>query len=415
VEARFPRRTQIPSTNGHGPQGTGLESLATVTNFLAFVFVIGGAAWYFMTKEERAKCVATASQGVRSVKDAVLLEGLSCADFANALRARTPRLIAAPLLIVLSTVLTLLVWLSSPSPVPGWGDMLLSTFVHPTLLGMILGSACLLQIALILERLVGWRVFGVVYVSAAVAAGIVGLTSSSAIPNVGAAGSVLAMYGLLLVTSLTGMFRRSELQIPRSVAIRLAAVGVTFSIWMLITFGFAHLPVLVALATGVTAGLAVAREVHQRTPPLARLSRCLAMVVITAAIYAGGVALQPRQEALDVRPEIDRVIAIEKQTAALYDHAVERFKKGRIPAAALAELIEDTIEPRLRLVAKRLRSLQDVPPEDQPRVTTAAEFLALRDESWRLRAQALQRSDMAGLRQADAKEQVSLATLDRIR
>jgi hypothetical protein len=110
----------------------------------------------------------------------------------------------------------------------------------------------------------------------------------------------------------------------------------------------------------------VAREVHQRTPPLARLSRCLAMVVITAAIYAGGVALQPRQEALDVRPEIDRVIAIEKQTAALYDHAVERFKKGRIPAAALAELIEDTIEPRLRLVAKRLRSLQDVPRKISP-------------------------------------------------
>ena len=386
-----------------------------MTNFLAFVFVIGGAAWYFMSKDERAKCVKGVSQGLRSVKEAVLLEGLPCADFANALRARTPSIVAAPILIVMSTGLTLAAWFSPGGGAPGWGHVVLSTFAHRTLLGLIIGATCLLQISLILERLVGWRVFAVVYISAGVAAGLVGLTVSSDTPSIGAAGSVLALYGLLLVTSLRGLIGGSALRIPLSVAVRLAAVGFTFSVWMLITSGFAHLAPLAALATGITAGLAVARDVQERTPPLGRLAQCMAIVTIMAAVYAGGVALQPRQEPFDVRPDIDRVIAIERQTAELYDHAVVRFRKGRISAAALAELIEQTIEPRLRVVAKRLRSLQDVPPQDQPRVTTAAEFLALRNESWRLRAEALQRSDMAGLRQADAKELLSLAALQRVK
>jgi hypothetical protein len=141
----------------------------------------------------------------------------------------------------------------------------------------------------------------------------------------------------------------------------------------------------------------------------------MAIMILMAAVHAGGVALQPKEEPFDVRPEINRVIAIEKQTSELYDHAVERFKSGRISTANLAELIEQTIEPTLRLVTKRLRSLRDVPPAYQPRVGAAEEFLALRDESWRLRAQALHRSDTAALRQADAKEQEALATLKRIR
>jgi membrane associated rhomboid family serine protease len=386
----------------------------TVTNFLGFVIVIGGAAWYFMTKDERANWVKTAADGLRSVKDVVILEGLPCADFAEALRARTRHAVAAPALIVLSTSLTLFAWLSPSWGASGWRHVMLSMFAHPSVLELVVGAVCLFQIGLILERLVGWRVFAAVYISAGVVAGIVGLTASSATPSIGAAGSVVAMYGLLLVTSLQGLIRHSELRLPLSIAARLAALAAVFSLCMLMTIGFAHLAPLAALATGVTAGLAVARDVQERTPSLGRLSRCMAIVTVTAAIYAGGVALQPRQEVFDVRPEIDRVIAIEKQTAALYDHAVERFRKGRIPAAALADLIEQTIEPRLRLVAKRLRSLQDVPSQYQPRVATAEEFLQLRDESWRLRAEALHRSDVAALRQADAKERLSLAALQRV-
>jgi membrane associated rhomboid family serine protease len=382
--------------------------------FYLFVLVMGGAAWYFMSAKERAACSKAASQGLREVKDVVILGGLECDEFAEALRTRTRQVIAAPVLIALTTALTLLGWLSPGWGAAGWRHLLISAFTHPTVPGLILSGACLLQVGLVLERLVGARVFAIVYVSAGAAIGIAGLIAPSFTTSLGGAASVLAIYGLLLVTWLRGLLHRSELTIPWSVAARLAALGIAFFLWVLMTVGLAHLAPLAALITGVIAGLAVARDVHERTPPVGRVSECMAIMIVIAAVHAGGVALQPKEEVFDVRPEINRVIAIEKQTSELYDHAVERFKSGRISTANLAELIEQTIEPRLRLVVKRLRSLRDVPPEYQPRVAAAEEFLALRDESWRLRAQALHRSDTAALRQADIKEQESLATLKRI-
>jgi hypothetical protein len=118
---------------------------------------------------------------------------------------------------------------------------------------------------------------------------------------------------------------------------------------------------------------------------------------------------------MDVRPEIDRVIAVEDRRARLYDKEVDRFRRGRIKAAALADVIEKTIVPELHVVTRRLRTLQDVPPEHQHLIATAETFLQLRDESWQLRAAALHKSDMLGLRQADSKEQASHEAFHRLK
>jgi hypothetical protein len=123
----------------------------------------------------------------------------------------------------------------------------------------------------------------------------------------------------------------------------------------------------------------------------------------------------PLNDCVDVRPEIDRVIAVEGRTAGLYDKEVDRFRRGRITAAALADVIEKTIVPELHAVAGRLRALQDVPPEHQPLIATAETFLKLRDESWQLRAMALHKSDTLGLRQADSKEQASREAFHRLK
>ena len=72
------------------------------------------------------------------------------------------------------------------------------------------------------------------------------------------------------------------------------------------------------------------------------------------------------------------------------------------------------IVPELHQVAGRLRALQNVPPEKKPLVASAESFLKLRDESWRLRAGALHKSDMPGLRQADSKEQASRDAFQRL-
>jgi hypothetical protein len=56
-----------------------------------------------------------------------------------------------------------------------------------------------------------------------------------------------------------------------------------------------------------------------------------------------------------------------------------------------------------------------VPAEDVHLVARADEYLRLRDESWQLRAKALQRRSMPALRKADQAERASLEALDRIR
>jgi len=117
---------------------------------------------------------------------------------------------------------------------------------------------------------------------------------------------------------------------------------------------------------------------------------------------------------VDVRSEIERVIAVEDRTADLYEKEVDRFRKGRSTVAALTAVIEKGIVPELHVVAVRLRALQDVPPEHQDLIAAAKTFLKLRDESWRLRAAALHTSDLPALRKADIKEQASREAFDQL-
>src|SRR6202040_237633 len=61
-------------------------------------------------------------------------------------------------------------------------------------------------------------------------------------------------------------------------------------------------------------------------------------------------------------------------------------------ATTLAELIEVKIVPELRGARDRLVALRGVPREQQHLIADAEEYLRLRSESWRLRAQGLRRA-----------------------
>jgi len=266
----------------------------------------------------------------------------------------------------------------------------------------------------ILERVVGPLAFTSVYVGSGVAATIVNLSVSSGGMSAGPSASVLGMYGLLLVTSLSNMVRRSSLTIPLNVAKRLAPIAAIFVLYKAAATGLWNAPALAALVCGIAGGLAVARDVNERTPQIRRLATAMATVLTVVTLYAVIAVHRPLNEAVDVRPAIDRVLAVENRTATLYDAEVERFRSGRITRAALAEVIEHMIVPELDQVAGHLRALQNVPPEQKPLIASAESFLKLRDETWRLRAAALHKSDMRGLRQADSKEQASREAFHRL-
>ncbi len=117
----------------------------------------------------------------------------------------------------------------------------------------------------------------------------------------------------------------------------------------------------------------------------------------------------------DVRPEIEQLVAVEGQTAAAYQSEVDRFKDGRIKAEKLAQAIDASITPQLRAARAHLQTLTRVPNAQQPLITAADEYLRLRDESWRLRSEALHTSNMPTLRKADRAERASLEAFEKMR
>ena len=85
----------------------------------------------------------------------------------------------------------------------------------------------------------------------------------------------------------------------------------------------------------------------------------------------------------------------------------------RVPALRQTGPSRDIIVPeRLTVVPELLkRSLA----EAQPLVTSAEEYLRLREESWSLRSEALRKGSMAGLQGADRAQRAALAAFHRIR
>ena len=84
---------------------------------------------------------------------------------------------------------------------------------------------------------------------------------------------------------------------------------------------------------------------------------------------------------------------------------------GALDSESLARVIEQKIKPGLQDVRVRVMSLDNVRSDQAPFLEKAREYLRLRDESWRLRADALRRRDMKGLQKVELTERASLAAL----
>jgi len=90
-------------------------------------------------------------------------------------------------------------------------------------------------------------------------------------------------------------------------------------------------------------------------------------------------------------------------------------ERCRITAEALAQLIDRTIVPELHAAEARLKELDRVPHEHQPLVAGAEEYFRLRDASWRLRVEGLQKAKGLTPGQAGVPASFSRLSTDRIR
>jgi hypothetical protein len=167
---------------------------------------------------------------------------------------------------------------------------------------------------------------------------------------------------------------------------------------------------LPGLFAGFVGGLVLAKGVAEAKPPIVRMAVVTGVVTValaTSALSLRGVA--------DVRPEIASVVALEDRLSRTYQKAVEQFTRGAMTADALSQVIRRSITPEIQAARARLQALTGVPPEHEAVVASADEYLRLRDESWRLRADGLHQSNMLALRKADAIERASLDAFEKVR
>jgi membrane associated rhomboid family serine protease len=393
---------------------------------LLALLVLSGAAGYFTTTEEKRRFARAGLRAFGQLRDASVHLQPEPGPFGEALLARTPSTIVTPALVALNIAIfvgmlfgagalgdpnTLVAWGGNlgPRTTNGeWWRLVTATFVHSGALHLIANIVGLVQIGLLMERLFGRLAFATAYLAAGALSSLVSLSLHSVTVSVGASASIFGVYGLFVAASIAGRLSRSTLTIPLLTTLKLLPAAALFLLYSKLA-GFAGAPEIAGLAVGLVYGLVLAREAGARTPSPLRVAGTTAVVVLVAIAMA-----VPLRGLTDVRPEIERLAAVEHTTASSYDSAVRQFTTGQISMAALSDVIDRTILPELRAARARFTHLGRVPHEQEVLVVAANEYFRLREESWRVRADALRKINRATMQQAEDKEHVSLLTLERI-
>ena len=394
--------------------------------FTIFLLVAVVIAHRATTPQERQRIARVVRQIMQDALRVATAHYREVQPLHTMLRARTPFAPFTPLIVAVNVVMFVMIFiaqvlLGDPDAPIAWGGnygpltangdwwrLITALFVHSNMFHLLANLIGLLPPAFILERLVGSVGFAVIYLVAGVFAGLFGLSASPLDVSAGASGAVAGVQGLMLATCLWRLTHPSELAIPLIGFKYLAASAGVFMVYTM-AFGDAG-GAIVGLLIGLLLGLVVAKGVNEGRTPAMRLA---AAVPITIAIAVSTAV--PLRRITDARPTLQAIVALEQRTSSTFRGALEEFTAGRMTAGALAQVIERSIVSELETARVQLEKLDRVPLEQQARVEAAVDYLRLRENSWRVRSQALTKRRMAMLREADAQEAASLVTFQRIR
>ncbi len=408
--------------------------------FLFLLLILGAVGYRVTTPADRERLMRRVVLISRELFVMARENYADLAPFRAMLRARTKYLLLTPVLVAIAVGLfvamivgpgaltapeTLIAWGANFGPRTtngGWWRLLTSTFIHVSFLRMVVEVIVLAQLGMFLERLVGRALLATVFVSAGLLAGLINVSAYPMAVSGGTSGAIFGLYGLLLasiarsirfrpvveVAESVGLHSLADdsqladdshlmegadqqppqeidpqpLVIPRSALMWLIPATVLFLISALSNSGFVFKANGAGLVLGFAAGLVLTGGITEHLPDMRRVGIAAAVAAVALIAYA-----VPLRGIADVRGDISRIIALEDQTAGIYQSALEQVNRGKMTADALAQLIEQKIVPQLESADNHLRSIRGVPPEHQPLVANADEYLKLRAASWRLYAQ----------------------------
>jgi membrane associated rhomboid family serine protease len=391
---------------------------------LAFApLVLVGTILYLLPPDERKRLAIATFERLK----AEIREGRDAIDpLRETLRTRTRWPIVAPLLIVacvsvwaagvfgsLPAPQWQIAWGASYTPRTTngeWWRLVSYAFVHASLLHLFVTVAALLSLGVVLERMVGRLAFATVYIAAAVEAGAIGLwTTPATKPMLGASGAVFGLYGLLISALVYAYLRKPRLPWSSPIFKGLAVGAAPFVLYNLLTDPVGTPSELAGLATGLFAGLVLARRVVVGKPRVRRAVLVPATVAIVALVSA-----VPLRGTSDAHPAIAQIAAVESRTTVEYGKAVTEFAQGRKSAKALAKVIDKTILPALQADRGRIEALRGVPAEQRPLVEAARKYFKLREDSWRRRQAGLLAANDTILREANETERAALDAFGQV-
>lgn len=384
-------------------------------SWIVFVLFVAGVVFYFATPEERARffcaCLALLGRAGAEVVRWVTRRPGADGQPAPPVAFVTSAIVLANVCVFAGVLFgasalgdtdTLVSWGASlgPRTTNGeWWRLVTATFVHTGFLHLVAVLAGLIQVGCLTERLVGRFLFASVYLAAGAFTSVACLLIAPVTVATGASGAVLGIYGLLLGTLTWSLLRGSPVRIPWRAVKRLAPGVALFLVYAAATHRLGGTIGVAPLAGGTIVGLMLARGSRDHRPAARRVA-----VVTAAAAILAVLLVAPVSGMADVRPAIDRIIAMETRTSATYEVALTRFHAGTIRTLALAQLIDRTIVPELQAARAGVEVLEHVPREHQPLVALARDYLRLREQSWQLRSTGLRLLKIPTLKEAERKE-----------
>jgi rhomboid protease GluP len=345
--------------------------------------------------------------------------------FHDALRARTARAIATPALIAINVAVFFMIAfradgpIADPKTVLDWGGsfgprttngewwrVITSMFINTGLIQLVINMAGLAQAGLLLERFVGRAALVITYLAAGMVGVLLTISADPLAITSGSSTAVFGVYGLLIAAFAGGLIRRSEASIPLPALKALAPAAGIFLLYNLVAGG----PHLAGLSMGFACGSVLSIGISLSKPGVGRVAAvgaAAAAIIVFLGFPLRGIA--------DVRPEIARINALEEKVMSSYEVAIDRFRKGRMQPEALAKFIEKDIMPDLVKARARLEAIRGVPAQHRPIVAGALEYFRLRQDSFNMRTEAIRKSSLAKLRQAEGVETAARQTLEKIR
>jgi membrane associated rhomboid family serine protease len=394
---------------------------------IVLLLVVVGLVIRGMTPQERRRVIDNVITTLRRRWNLWLRGRQASEPFRLALRARTPWLAALPALVAINVAVVVTMKLTGGIPASDdllrwgagfaprttnweWWRLVTYMWVHTGLLQLLANVLGLVAAGVIVERVIGWVAFVAVYVAAGVIAGLISLSAAPVAIVAGASGAVLGICGVLAAMSLWGLIRSSGLAIPVLALKRLAPALTVFGLFNLVDGSVPILAELAGLGTGFVYGALLSQIVAERKPANRLVGATMTATLVFAVAYA-----VPLRGISDVRPELARIIDTERQTSIAYRDAYDGFLKGRSTAEAVAQVIDKVVLPEMKAAAERLGSFDRVPADHQALIDEAQEYLKLRSESWRLRAESLRerRTVNGGRARAEADYRASLSRRGR--